>query len=346
MASGPFCHSPAPTAPVLATGTEAAAVPCPAAAVPVVNGGCKDVAAAAVAGNAVEDRSHRKKKREKERRQEVNDRFDELAALVASVETSLRLAPAAGGLAGATSSNRVDLLSRAIAAMRRLWNDCGAHRVTAEQLMQRMARMQHERAWEAAHGSPAAAARATAASALLQAKMEHVADAADESATVAATTPAAACAGGSSVAMDGSHVAAPAVPPAAPAMVPVGAPGLSPAGPHPHALPLPPHLHHHRYHAVHMPAGMHGVPGMPMLIALPMYMPAGAPDAAPGALKPKEDSPTVPVPAGVVVTGGGGKPGFPAGAFSHMVPVPMPQFAVQALSADGPEEKPTHAVCA
>ncbi|KAG5177092.1 hypothetical protein JKP88DRAFT_265145 [Tribonema minus] len=67
-------------------------------------------------------RVERKKSRERMRRVEVNDRFEELQKLLTAIEPALA-PPGKAAAKPAAAVNRVELLTRAIRVMRRLWQD-------------------------------------------------------------------------------------------------------------------------------------------------------------------------------------------------------------------------------
>ncbi|CAM9493503.1 unnamed protein product [Chrysoparadoxa australica] len=66
-------------------------------------------------------RMERKKSREKKRRLEVNERFTKLMELLLAVEQGIGREGAKGDAEASEAANRVEILDRAISALRRLW---------------------------------------------------------------------------------------------------------------------------------------------------------------------------------------------------------------------------------
>lgn len=102
-----------------------------------------------------------------------------------------------------------------------------------------------------------------------------------------------------------------------------------------------------------------GLPGQPIFIALPMYMPPGqgvpsvdgqGQTPVPAAPAPATDNapgPRTGENVGDSVEGAKKWAILPPGVgFQSMVPLQMPQFVTQVLATDDGDEKPTHAVCA
>lgn len=79
-----------------------------------------------------DDRVERKKVREKKRRLEVNEKFDELIELIGTVESGLGMNT--GG--NASGGSRAEVLARAVRVMRRLWSE---RSITAPACGQRLA---------------------------------------------------------------------------------------------------------------------------------------------------------------------------------------------------------------
>lgn len=107
-------------------------------------------------------------------------------------------------------------------------------------------------------------------------------------------------------------------------------------------------------HAMSASNSMPGHRGQPIFIAVPMFMPQGqgmppqgveSAAQAPAAVAPSQG---VAEEAKPVTTAPSGKETFaiPAGMNYQSMVLPPPQFVTQALSTEGADEKPTHAVCA
>ncbi|CAM9640982.1 unnamed protein product [Choristocarpus tenellus] len=265
------------------------------------------------------ERMERKAIREKRRREEVNTKFEQLLVVLKAAEALAGMAPSSHDPNSVTPSSsamrRVEMLSRTIAVLKKFMakqrSSCSSQQTPETQIV--------GKELVAAHHTNVSVAPAPATSQGWSAPSGTV----TTQPTVAAGTPS--------------------------------APGVTSYHPSPSRMP--------------------GLQGQPFFIAVPMFMPnpagvvSSAACSAPiGTVTPNVVSrveKNTPVPA--LMTGFSPSPprkaSIPAGSkhggmnlsgaaaavaagFPPMMPVPMPQFAAQALTSDGDDEEPTHAVCA
>eukprot|EP00903_Cladosiphon_okamuranus_P020594 g18904.t1 len=326
------------------------------------------------------ERMERKASREKRRREEVNEKFDQLMEVLEDAEVTSGLEPPAskeGGKAGPACINgrRVEVLSRTINIIKKLLQ---ARRQSLAAAAAAAAAAGEEE--EPVPHSPGNAAvdqegASAAASAVCDSPGGGSAPSASFTANAAANAAAevadAACSAPEPEARGAAETAA-ATPQAVVHHV------AMPMSGHHASLMMPPGFA--GIQAPHgMPPGQHGLPGhqgQPIFIAVPMYMPQGqgvtsssssaatasdnaaqAPASAaaapllpavPAATPSAADAPSAVVAETKEAVGMAPpvKWAIPAGMGFPQMSLQMPQFVAQALSAEEGDENPTHAVCA